>query len=232
MVSHGKGRTMSLRCSRSPLDVEGVFSHLAESETEASILTEIQISRWNTLVGVFQKEFPDIRHYHLANSGGFKHAPKIKATVGRSGIALYGIDLGNIGETLHPAMRMTSIVGEVHTVEAGESLGYNATFTAAARSTIASVPVGYFEGVERRLSNIGVFSIDGLEAPLCGRVSMNMSLCDVTDIEGVAEGSEVMILSNNREDRNSVENVARQAGTIPYEILVHIPAHLRRVVVD
>jgi alanine racemase len=214
------------------LQVEGICSHFAESETPGSELTKKQIQRWNDIVRRFQSEFPAIKHYHIANSGGFGHAHDVVANVGRSGIALYGINPGNLRATLRPALRMVSVVSAVRTIEAGEHVGYNATFTAEKRMTLATVPVGFFEGVDRRLSNQGVFLVSGKPAPIRGRVSMNISSCDVSGIQNVSLNSEVVVISNKPEDPNSVAAIAKLCGTIHYEILVHIPAHLRRVVIE
>lgn len=213
------------------LAVDGILSHLAESETAGSELTALQLRRWNGIAESFQREFPSIRYYHVANSGGFGHVADIVANAGRSGIALYGIDPGNLRVPFRPALRFLSLVSELRTIEKGESVGYNGTFTATDRTSLATVPAGYFEGVDRRLSNKGGYMVNDVQAPIRGRISMNISSCDVTDVPNVMHGSEVVIISDRPNDPNSVAHIARLCGTIPYEILVHIPAHLRRVVV-
>ena len=217
--------------SQCELFVEGVFSHLADAEIANSDITRVQIEKWNTVVKTFRQRCPQIRFYHLANSAGFGHASEIEANVGRIGIALYGINPGNLQVQLLPALRMQSIVSGIRVINAGEIVGYNGIFTAQGKTATATIPVGYYEGVDRMLSNQGHFLINGIETPLIGRVSMNMSSCDVTNVEGVCAGSSVTVISSRPEHPNSIENVARTCGTIPYEILVHIPTHLHRVVV-
>jgi alanine racemase len=212
------------------LNVEGILTHFAESESDDSKLTAQQIERWNNIARRFKSEYPSIKHYHAANSGGFRHAKNIVANAGRAGIALYGINPGNLAIPLRPALRMLSLVSDVRVVSAGESVGYSATFTATKETKLATVPVGYYEGVDRRLSNKGAYLIDGKEAPLRGRVSMNISSCEVAS--NVNVGDEVVIVSDKRDDANSAERIAKLCDTIPYEILVHIPAHLRRVVIN
>ncbi len=215
----------------SGLRVEGILSHFAEAETTNSELTKVQIARWNDLARRFQKEFPSIKYYHIANSAGFGHVQDIVANTGRSGIALYGVNPGNLRAALRPALRMSSVVGELRTIEKGERVGYNATFEASGTTLLATVPVGYFEGVDRRLSNKGAYLVKEAVAPIRGRVSMNISSCDVTNVSEVSLGSEVVVISDKSGDLNSVEQMARLCDTIPYEILVHVPAHLRRIVV-
>jgi len=94
---------------------------------------------------------------------------------------------------------------------------------------VATVPAGYFEGVDRRLSNCGHFKIGSCDCPIIGRVSMNMTSIDVTNIPKIKLGDSVTIISNEKNDVNSVENTAKTIGAIPYEVLVHIPQHLRRI---
>ncbi len=211
------------------LQVEGVMSHFAESEKPDSQLTKLQIERWNKIAARFQKDFP-VKYYHCANSGGFGFAGEINANVGRSGIALYGISPGNLETELQPALQMKSIISEIREIEVGESVGYNGTFVAEKKSQIATVPLGYFEGINRKLSSKGVFLIGGANAPLVGRVSMNISSCNVTNLE-VNVGDVVTAISNVPEDLNSIANIAKICDTAHYEILVNIPPHLRRVLV-
>jgi alanine racemase len=103
-------------------------------------------------------------------------------------------------------------------------------YTATKPVRIATVPVGYFEGIDRGLSNIGSMLVRGKRAPLAGRVSMNMSSLDVTDIADAAQGDPVIAISRNPQDQNSVQEIAKLANTTPYVILAHIPQHLKRVV--
>lgn len=209
------------------LKVEGVMSHFAESEKPDSKLTKLQTERWNKIAERFQKDFP-VKYYHCANSGGFGFSDEINANVGRSGIALYGINPGNLDVKLEPALQMKSIVSEIREIDVGESVGYNGTFVAERKSRIATVPVGYFEGINRKLSRKGVFLLNGKKAALAGRVSMNISSCDVSDLE-VNVGDTVTVISNKPEDLNSISNIAKTCETVHYEVLVNIPPHLRRV---
>jgi alanine racemase len=212
------------------LIVEGIFSHLADAETVDSALTRTQIERWNVLAARFRKECPGILWFHLANSAGFAHADAIDANAGRTGIALYGINPGNLPTPLVPALSMESCITEIRTIVPGERVGYNGTFTAKRITQVATVPIGYFEGVDRRLSNVGSYLVAGKPALILGRVSMNISSCDVTDIPAVGVGEMVVIVSGESGDPNSAESIARLTDTIPYEVLVRIPAHLQRVV--
>ncbi|MBI3573517.1 alanine racemase [Candidatus Kaiserbacteria bacterium] len=216
---------------RNYLRIDGIMSHFADAENPNREQTEKQIARWNELTAVLRKKFPHIRYYHLANSAGYAHAQKIFANVGRPGIALYGINPGNLRVALKPILRMTSRVSDIRIIPTGERLGYNGTFASRRDTKVATIPAGYFEGIDLRLSNLGVFLIKNKEVPICGRVSMNISSCNVTDIEGVSPDTSVTLISNRETDKNSIQNIAGICGTISYEILTHLPSHLRRNVV-
>jgi alanine racemase len=212
--------------------LEGVCSHLADADGEDSDFTDLQIKHWQMAVDYFKAEFSAIKFFHLSATAGMGYADKIASNVARLGIGLYGFNPSLILQMdLRPALRMRSVIGSVKSILAGESVGYNKTFTAEKPMRIATVPVGYFEGIDRRLSNVGSFLVDGKSCPIIGRVSMNITSVDVTTVAGTKLGDSVVVISDNPEDVNSVENIARLSKTIPYEILVHIPQHLRRKVV-
>lgn len=221
----------SLLQQGSNVSVVGVLSHFADAENLGSKITLSQIAIWNKLVKDIKQLLPRIKYFHISNSAGFKWASRIEANVGRSGIAVYGIDPGNLQIPLNPSLSMFASVGEVREVKKEEGVGYNHTFKAKRKTLVATVPVGYFEGVDRRLSSLGCFYLNNQKAPIIGRVSMNMSSCDVTKIKNVHLGTPVEIISSDPQKSNSVINIAKICKTIPYEILVNIPGHLKRILV-
>ena len=214
------------------LSVEGVFSHLSDADNPVSKTVSRQIQKWNALVTEIKRIMPQVRYFHLSNSAGLALYHKIEANLARTGIALYGINPGNLPINLKPALRIKTVISEVRQLQKRDSVGYNDTFTARKMMRIATVPVGYYEGVDRRLSNKGSFSVAGEIAPIIGRVSMDISSCDITSISDVEPGSEITIISDEAGQPNSVEEIAHICNAIPYEILVHIPVHLRRVIVN
>ena len=208
----------------------GICSHLADADNPDESLTLGQIEQWNKIVDVFKANFSGIKYFHLSASAGVKFAGKINANVMRLGLGLYGID-PNGKLNLKPALEMRAIIGGVKDISAGSGVGYNFTYRAFKRTRIATVPVGYFEGVDRRLSNRGFFKVGNIFCPIVGRVSMNISTIDVSAIPNIRMDDPVIVVSSDSADKNSVENIARACGAIPYEILVHIPQGLRRSVV-
>ena len=212
--------------------LEGAYSHLADADTPDSTHAAAQIAAWNDVVLRMRAKMPSVKFFHLAATSGSFYAKKIDANVMRLGIGLYGIN-ASLGELdLRPALQMRTRITSVRTVRTGESVGYNATFTATRDMRIATIPAGYAEGVDRRLSNKGELLVGGLACPIVGRVSMNITSIDVSNIADARVGDEVIVISYDPSAPNSVEAMARQCGTIPYELLVHIPAQLRRKVVE
>lgn len=217
------------------LILEGICSHLSDADGDDRAFTREQIGKWNKTVSFFKKEFPEIEFFHLSNTAGAAYVGDIDANVGRLGLGLYGINASPREKLeLEPVLEMRSVVSSVREVKIGESVGYNAGFVASKNMKAATVPTGYFEGVDRRLSNRGFFKIGATFCPIVGKVSMNITSIDVSGISRneVKLGTPVTIISRENEDKNSAQNLAELCDTIPYEILVHIPQHLRRTVAD
>lgn len=214
------------------IKLEGVCSHLADADNENANFTKLQIGRWQEIVEIFKDKFPEIKYYHLAASAGVFYADYLAGSAVRLGLGLYGFNASSsVKLDLKPVLRIESIVSSVKAVLAGESVGYGLTYKTARPAKIATVPAGYFEGIDRRLSNNGFLKINDCFCPIIGRVSMNITTIDVSAVPDVSLGDKAVIVSDNQSDKNSVESLAKLAQMIPYEILVHIPQHLRRVVV-
>lgn len=213
------------------LVLEGVYSHLADADTADSSLTRSQIQEWNKAVKAIRSAIPSVRYFHLSATTGSAYASKIDANVMRVGIGLYGINFGLKKLDVHPALEMRTRITSLRTVRKGEAIGYNATHVAKHDLRVASIPVGYAEGVDRRLSDAGVVSVRGVLCPILGRVSMNITSIDATNVSEVALDDDVVVISKNPGDPHSLAGIAERCDTIPYEIMVHIPSQLRRVIV-
>ena len=226
-------RATELVRANSKICLEGVSSHLADADRETSEFTDTQIKIWNELVKTWKKEFPDTKYFHLSATSGALLSEAITANVLRLGIGLYGIDpTQNVRiPKLKPVLEMKSILSGTKTIEKGEKIGYGGTFQAPNTMRIATIPAGYYEGIDRRLSNKGFVKIGYHFCPIVGRVSMNITAIDVTDVPEATLNTPVVIVSSNSEDKNCLNKSAELAGTIPYELLVHIPQGLRRKVI-
>ena len=209
------------------LKLEGICSHLAEAGNVDTTFTEKQIAEWNSLVTFFKKEFATLRYWHIANTDGHAHTNAL-ANITRLGIGLYGIHGSN---ELRPVMRIETIITSLRTIHAGKSVGYDRTFVAEKEMKVATIPFGYYEGSDRRLSNTGYVKISDIYCPIVGRVSMNITSIDVSDIPNIKIGDKVTVVSNVRADKNSFEGIAHAAGTISYEMAVRISPLLKRIVI-
>ena len=158
------------------LDIEGICSHLACADEEELSMTHAQITLWNSLVDMCKRELPHIQYFHLAQTAGSFFSAGIKANVMRLGLGLYGITT-HPSDTIDikPALDIYTVISSTKKIHARETVGYNATFTAQKDMRIATIPLGYAEGLDRRLSNKGIVRIDSYESPIIGRVSMNIT---------------------------------------------------------
>jgi alanine racemase len=226
------------------IEIEGVFTHFSDADNPNHAFTEKQIGGWNIISRRFKMEFPDIKYLHASASDGHRFSNKIDANVSRLGLGLYGLSDDvefSRKMNLQPVLSMKTIITGLKPLKAGETTGYGNSFTAWKDTTIATIPVGYFEGLNRKLSNNGsVIVVAGpsgknhIVCPIVGRVSMNITTIEMpagVNTSGIAIGTPVIAISNNQSDQNSLASIAKKAGTITYEIAVHIPAHLKRVVV-
>lgn len=211
--------------------IDGVCSHFADADNEDNKFTNQQIETWNNSVAQIKEKITGIRYFHIAATAGTFYSEKICANVARLGIGLYGINpVPEARLDLQPALEMRAIIAGVKTLLPGEGIGYNLTHIAEKDSRIAIIPAGYYEGVDRRLSNKGSFLIGGRQCPMVGRVCMNISMADVSAVSE-KELTYATIISADPKEVNCVENLAKICQTNPHELLVHIPAHLRREVI-
>jgi alanine racemase len=226
------------------LELEGLCSHLADADNADPTFTEDQIAVWNRLVKQTVVAFPRLAYLHIGASDGHRYVADDIANVTRLGIGMYGLLDGSTFSprlNLFPTLEMKTVVSGVKTLRRGEHVGYGLTFTADRDMTVATIPVGYYEGLDRRLSNMGqvLVGVGRVPCRIVGRVSMNITVIDISPVLAAAHakttpllvGAAVTVISNVPADPNSLESMAQLAGTIPYELAVHLPAHLKRAVV-
>jgi alanine racemase len=154
----------------------------------------------------------------------------------RTGIALYGYSplTSSLDPSvvLKPVLTWKTHIVSLRTIEPGTAVGYDATFTARRTTRLALLPVGYGDGLNRLLSNRGSVLVRGQRAPIAGRISMDHTVVDVTDIPGVASGDETILIGQQHGNRITADDLASATGTIPYEVLCAIAARVPRVMVD
>jgi alanine racemase len=211
------------------LRLEGTFTQLARAQEPESPTTDRQVQTMRSCLAALTEAGLDPGLIHVANSAALIVHPSSLFHAVRPGLALYGvlpseaIDPGG----LEPVMTVETAVMSVRRVPAGMPLGYGGTFVTSRASTIAVLPVGYDDGLRRSLSGRVSVLLRGKEAPLVGAVSMNLTLVDATDC-GAEIGDRVVILGSDAGRRLTAWDLARAAGTIPYEILCGFGARLPR----
>ena len=208
------------------LRLEGIMAHFPMADEVTSANTLNVFARFTDAISEIAQELPPGCRLHIANSGGLFHFSRTALDMVRLGIALYGCypegepHLISEGDALLPAMRFTSRVIQVRTVPTGTGLGYGQTCTTTRTTRLAVLPVGYEDGYLRKLSNRAAVLVQGQRAPVVGRVSMNLTLADVTDIPGeVRQGDEVVLLGRQGEGMIGADEVASWMETISYEVL-------------
>ena len=219
----------------SSLKVQTVFSHLAGSEDpKEDDFTFQQFNHFKTAVLHLKKKLPYSFLEHVANSGAVFRLPQLQLDMVRLGIGLYGVDSGNTHqEELQPVATLKSTIAQLKKIKTGETVSYNRKGVAKRDSVIATVRIGYADGFSRHLGNgAGKMWLKAREpgrngklAPVIGTVCMDMTMIDVTDIEDVREGDEVIVFGKEL----PVQQVANWAETIPYEIMTAISQRVKRV---
>ncbi|MEO6333662.1 MAG: alanine racemase, partial [Pyrinomonadaceae bacterium] len=182
------------------LRLEGVMTHFAAADDLAQTdFTRLQIERFNSAVAIFREKGFNPAYLDLANSPGAVAHPSSRSNLVRLGGILYGLggDVlpGGIPKPeLRPVMSVHTRVAHLKRVPAGETVGYGRTFETKVESLIATVPIGYQDGYSRTLSNTGRAIIRGSYAPVAGRISMDWTMLDVSDVDGVEVGDEVTLI--------------------------------------
>ncbi len=220
--------------------IDGVMTHLAAADDAAcQPLTRDQIQRFEDAVSVFRDHGYRPTYLHLANSAGvFGHRDSWGNLV-RPGGVLYGLwrdvlPLSPGDPELRPVMSLHSRISLLKWVPPGETIGYGCTFEASRKSLIATLPIGYHDGYMRGLSNRAHVIVRGRYAPVVGRISMDLTLIDVTDVPGVEIDDQVTLLGWNRnspELKITAEDLARIAGTLSYEVTCGISERVPRLYV-
>lgn len=213
-----------------PVRVEGLFTHLASSDDPSVPFTRVQLDRFHACRDVIAARGLGRPLLHVASSAGLLTRAESDVELVRPGLALYGLNpFGNArAPELTPALSLVSKVERVAEVPAGTAVGYGCAFITVRPSRLATIPVGYEDGLPRALSDNWEIAIGGRLAPLVGRVSMDLVVADATDLPGVAVGDDVAVVGGPP-PAHPVEELARRVRTIPYEVSCGISTRVPRV---
>lgn len=213
------------------LRVQSIFSHLASSEEPSDDpFSRMQMAQFEKMSGKIRQAIPYPVLLHLLNSAGIARFPEARYNMVRLGIGLYGVGHNeNEQERLRNVSSLRSVITQIKMVSAGETIGYNRKWIAREDMKIGIVPVGYADGLDRRLSNgAGSLFVAGYPAPIIGNICMDLTMIDLTHIPPpvqVEEGTPVVIF----DDHHPVHGLSHQIGTIPYEVLTGISRRVKRI---
>lgn len=245
-VETGMGRTgiigdplkaLSEIASLKGITLEGITSHLSESEASDREYSLKQISAMKELRNSLAQKGLIIPYFHMSNSGAIINLPEGHFDAVRPGLMLYGYSPVKgaacrvHGHELRPVMKLTARIIQLRRVPSGFNISYNRTFTAGRDSLIGAVSIGYADGYNVAFSNNSEVLVRGRRAPLIGRVCMDIIMVDLTDIDGVTEDDEVVLLGGQGDDCITAAELAGRIKTHPYEILTSLGSHARRVFV-
>lgn len=214
------------------MGLRGLYTHLACADEADKTAAYEQMA---TFFHVVQACGRSDLTLHAANSAALIDMPATHLNMVRPGIAVYGYQSSDEmvnRPDLRPALRVTGRLVQVKDAAEGSRCGYGLTHTFDRPSRIGIVPVGYADGYLRSFSNRATMRIAGLHVPVRGRVSMDQTIIDLTDVPQARAGDEVEIISPDPSAPHSVENLARLAGTIPYEITCHLGNRVKRTLVE
>ncbi len=219
------------------ISLEGIYTHFATSDAYDKSFSEYQLGRFKHIINKVKVDMRiDVPIVHAANSGATIDIPESHFDMIRPGISVYGyhssVDMHNKPD-LKPAMKLIGYLTFIKNVSQDSYIGYGCTFKAERDTIIGIVPIGYADGYFRELSNCGKMIIAGQIVPVIGRVSMDQTIVDLTDVisQGIEVnvGSEVIIIDDNRKSVNSVESLAKLLNTIPNVIVTSVGNRVRRV---
>jgi alanine racemase len=217
---------------RGALHAEGLMTHLADADNDDPGYTRDQIGRLRLVVSGLAAAGLAIPAVHAANSAGIIAHPLSHLTLVRPGLILYGYPpRAGLDPTLdlQPVLTLRTRVAQLRDLKAGESVSYGRTHRATSASRIAVLPIGYADGYNRALSNRGAVLVKGRRAPIVGRVCMDMTMVEVTEIPGVMVGEPVIVIGRQETDCISAAEVAGWLATIPYEVLCAIGPRVPRL---
>jgi alanine racemase len=217
------------------LDLEGVFTHLAVADELDDPFTDAQLASFDQVVADLAVAGATPRLLHAANSAGAIFHPRARYDLVRCGIALYGLAPAADQvphpsvASLRPAMTLKARVSHVKEVDAGERLSYGLRYRLERRSVVATIPIGYADGVTRRLSSAGgAVLIRGRRLPLAGTVTMDQILVDCGPGSDVSVGDEVVLIGTQGDETLSAWEWAERTGTIAYEVVCGVSVRVPR----
>lgn len=221
----------------SHINLRGIFTHFAQSEKTDQTFTDLQIKRFNQIIEKLEKDKIYIPLKHSSCSAAITANIKSHFTLARAGIGIYGLwpsfenkrvtQKNNSTFSLKPVLTWKTKIIQIKEIPAGSSIGYNRTYITKKNSRIATLPIGYWDGYDRKLSNKGFVYINDQRALIVGRIAMNLTMVDVTHINACV-GDEVILVGKHA--GINANDLAAMTKTINYEFITRINPLLPRVI--
>jgi len=219
------------------LTLEGVMSHLADSDGDDPVTVDVAVERFDACVDAVLTTGAQPTMFHIAQSAGSLKAKSKYANAFRLGVGLYGINpfprnhnMHHHLETLQPALKLVSTITKVIELKKGDKVSYNYTFTAPKDMRIGVLPLGYYEGINRMLSNTGTVKVGKHFMPFVGRVCMNHAMISLDGISAKV-GDEVIVYSDNSADQNAIDTIAYEHDLFNYNLLTALSHDVRRILI-
>lgn len=210
------------------IKLEGLMSHFSDAEVKDKSFATMQLKNFLHLVSSLKAKRIHFKYLHMANSAAILSMPESHLNMVRPGIMLYGYGYSE-ADNLKPVLSLKSRILFLKKVPPGTPISYDRTFITKRKSTIATIPIGYADGYNRKLSNYGEVIINGRRAPVIGRVCMDTIMADVTEIPNVSKNSEVVLIGRQGKEEITAQDIADRIDTIPYEVLTSIGQRIKRV---
>jgi len=220
--------------------ITGIYSHLAQaSNPERKSFTQKQIKIFKEVIKIFEQEGFRFKWRHIAATAGAVQIKDPEFNLARIGLGFYGLSpfperskLNQLlKKSLKPALKLISHIVQIKEIRAGEQVSYQGSFTAKKKTKIAILPLGYYDGLDRRLSNRGTVKIKGKYCPIIGNICMNLAIVNINNVRRVRIGERVTVYDDEINSPNSIANSAQRAKTIPYTLLVNLSETTRRVLI-
>ncbi len=225
-------KTIDILKTNRHLKIQGLMSHLAAPSNQKELSLN-QFKNWQEGLIIYKEKISDFKnhYFHLLATAGINYFNKIENNLARIGIGIYGFDSTEEKNlAVKPVLSLFAKIVNIKTVKKGEGVGYGFSWIVNKDTKIAVIPCGYYEGVPRYLSNVGYFYYQDKPLKIIGRVSMNLTIIDISEINNLQLEDEVEVFSTDPQKLNSFNNVADIGKTIPYEVLVHLSPQIKRVV--
>ncbi len=234
LTSHEEAMEVEKISKLPGVEIVGMFTHFAVSDEKDKEYTFLQIERFNNFDEYLKELGVEINFKHVSNSAAIIELPEINYQGLRAGIMLYGYypskDVDRTTVRLKPVMSLKAKIVHLKNLEAGRSISYGRTFTTERESKIATLAIGYADGLPRLLTGKGRVIVNGSYAQIVGRVCMDQCMIDVTDIHDVKVGDEVIFIGEDKSGNNiTADDIGDAIGTISYEVLCNISKRVPRI---